>query len=103
VAKGIPGSENLDLDALAGKTENFSGADIEGLVRVAVMAAIVEGSSAEKLEMKARDIEMKHFEEALKSIRATLTPKVIEYYDKLAAALEGRQIEPDRSPRDMYV
>ncbi|MHA2379922.1 MAG: CDC48 family AAA ATPase [Candidatus Thorarchaeota archaeon] len=103
-AKGIPGSEDLDLDALAAKTENFSGADIEGLVRVAVMNAITEGSTPEKIEMKARKVEMKHFDEALKEVRPTLTPKVLEYYEMLSAALEGRQIEPERKTRtDLYV
>ncbi|MFX1603278.1 MAG: CDC48 family AAA ATPase [Promethearchaeota archaeon] len=103
-AKGIPGSEDLDLDALAAKTEDFSGADIEGLVRIAVMNAITEGSTPEKIEMKARKVEMKHFEEALEEVRPTLTPKVLDYYDKLSAALEGRQIEPERKTRpDLYV
>ncbi|UCH03694.1 MAG: AAA family ATPase, partial [Candidatus Thorarchaeota archaeon] len=103
-AKGIPGSEDLDLDLLAAKTENFSGADIEGLVRIAVMNAITEGSTPEKIEMKARKVEMKHFEEALEEVRPTLTPKVLDYYEKLSAALEGRQIEPERKTRpDLYV
>jgi transitional endoplasmic reticulum ATPase len=104
LAKGIPGSENLDLEELAKKTANFSGADIEGLVRVAVMIAVTEGSTPTNIEMKARDIEMKHFEEALKSVRPTLTPNVMEYYEKISAALEGRQIEPERKTRsDLYV
>ncbi len=104
VAKGIPGSESLDLEELAAKTANFSGADIEGLVRVAVMIAVTEGSTPTNIEMKARPIEMKHFEEALKEVRPTLTPNVMEYYEKLSAALEGRQIEPERKTRpDLYV
>ncbi|MFX1331381.1 MAG: CDC48 family AAA ATPase [Promethearchaeota archaeon] len=104
VARGIPGSENLDLEKLAEKTANFSGADIEGLVRVAVMIAVTEGSTPTNIKMKARKIEMKHFEEALKTVRPTLTPKVLEYYEKISAALEGRQIEPERSARsDLYV
>ncbi len=104
VKRGIPGSDKLDLDKLAAKTENFSGADIEGLVRTAVMNAITEGSTPEKIEMKARKVEMRHFEQALKEVRPTLTPKVLEYYEKLSAALEGRQIEPERKTRsDLYV
>jgi transitional endoplasmic reticulum ATPase len=104
VAKGIPGSENLDLEELAEKTANFSGADIEGLVRVAVMIAVTEGSTPTNIQMKARDIEMKHFEDALETVRPTLTPKVLEYYEKISAALEGRQIEPERPTRsDLYV
>ncbi|MFW9889042.1 MAG: CDC48 family AAA ATPase [Candidatus Thorarchaeota archaeon] len=103
-AKGIPGSESLDLEKLAEKTANFSGADIEGLVRVAVMIAVTEGSTPTNIQMKARKVEMKHFEEALKTVRPTLTPKVLEYYEKISAALEGRQIEPDRSTRSgLYV
>ncbi|MFX1368843.1 MAG: CDC48 family AAA ATPase [Promethearchaeota archaeon] len=102
VARGIPGAKNLDLEKLADKTEHFSGADIEGLVRVAVMAAITETSTADKLEMKVTEIKMTHFEEALKIVRPTLTPKVLKFYDDIASALEGRQIEPESSS-DMYV
>ena len=73
-------------------------------MRIAVMNAITEGSTPEKIEMKARKVEMKHFEEALEEVRPTLTPKVLDYYEKLSAALEGRQIEPERTTRpDLYV
>ncbi|MFW9967101.1 MAG: CDC48 family AAA ATPase [Candidatus Thorarchaeota archaeon] len=104
VAKGIPGSKNLDLEELAEKTAYFSGADIEGLVRVAVMIAVTEGSTPTNIQMKAKPLEMKHFMEALKSVRPTLTPNVMEYYEKLSAALEGRQIESESKTRsDLYV
>jgi transitional endoplasmic reticulum ATPase len=102
VARGIPGAKGLDLEKLADNTQHFSGADIEGLVRVAVMTAITEKSKLGKLEMKATEIKMEHFEKALKVVRPTLTPKVLEFYDSIAAALEGRHIEQE-SARDMYV
>jgi len=86
VRKQIPGYDKLDLDRLASITEGYSGADLEGLVREAVMAAISK-------DWKVHNVEMKHFEAALETVRPTLTEKVIEQYDMLDALLKGRQIQ----------
>lgn len=86
VRKQIPGYDKLDLDRLASITEGYSGADLEGLVREAVMAAISK-------DWKVHNVEMKHFDAALETVRPTLTEKVIEQYDMLDALLKGRQIQ----------
>ncbi|MEM2143477.1 MAG: CDC48 family AAA ATPase, partial [Candidatus Thorarchaeota archaeon] len=92
--KGIPGHERLNFDKLAEMTESYSGADLEGLVREAVMAAISK-------DWKVHELEMRHFEEAMKTVRPTLTPQVLAYYDALDARLKGRQVEK-RTESAMY-
>jgi transitional endoplasmic reticulum ATPase len=84
--KKIPGYEKLDLGKLADMTQGYSGADLEGLVREAVMTAISK-------DWKVHSLQMSHFEQAMKIVGPTLTPEVLAYYDQLDARLKGRQVQ----------
>ncbi|HIQ03016.1 MAG TPA: AAA family ATPase, partial [Desulfurococcales archaeon] len=72
-----PLAPDVDLEKLAEMTEGYTGADIEAVVREAVMIALRE-------ELKARPITMKHFEKALKVVPPSLTPEDIRRYEELA-------------------
>jgi transitional endoplasmic reticulum ATPase len=67
--------KDVDLKEIAEKTEGFSGADLEALCREAAMNALREN-------IKAKAVEKKHFEEALKKITPSLTKDVQAYYEK---------------------
>ncbi|MEM4672176.1 MAG: CDC48 family AAA ATPase [Sulfolobales archaeon] len=70
----IPLASDVDLEKLAEMTEGFSGADIEALVREAVMLSL-----REKLEV--RPVSMEYFMRALKSIKPSLVGDVNRKYE----------------------
>lgn len=63
-------------------TNGFTGADLEALVREAVMLAL-----REKLE--AREVSMKYLLEALKVIKPSLSEDVMEKYQSIEKTLRS--------------
>ncbi len=76
-SKGMPLGK-FDLESLADKMQNFTGADVEAVCREAALIAM----RAEK-----KSVAKKHFEEAIARVRPTITPDMIEYYNKLEGLL----------------
>ena len=76
-AKGMPLGK-FDLESLADKMQNFTGADVEAVCREAALIAM----RAEK-----KTVSKKNFEEAIDRVRPTITPEMIEYYSKLEGLL----------------
>ena len=76
-SKGMPLGK-FDLDSLADKMQNFTGADVEAVCREGALIAM----RAEK-----KSVAKKHFEEAIARVRPTITPDMIEYYNKLEGLL----------------
>ncbi len=85
----VPLAEDVNLRELAKRTEGYSGADIEALVREAALTAmrrvmaelpaeVVEEESEEFLERLK--VSKRDFEAALKKVRPSITPYMIEYY-----------------------
>ena len=70
----IPLSVDVDLQAVAGSTERYTGAELAAVCSEAVMAALRE--DVEGVEV----VEMRHFEAALKGVRAALSEEVLESY-----------------------
>ena len=77
----VPLAPDVDFDKLAELTEGYTGADIEAVVREAVMLKL-----REKLEVGP--VEMRHFLEALKKVPPSLTPEDIRRYERLARELK---------------
>ncbi len=77
----VPLAEDVDLEKLAALTEGYSGADLEALVREAVILALRE-------EFKPRPVSMKYFMEALKIVKPSLTRDVMERYQRTYEALK---------------
>ncbi|OYT50580.1 MAG: hypothetical protein B6U73_03745, partial [Desulfurococcales archaeon ex4484_204] len=71
----VPLNSDVDLPRIAELTEGYSGADIEALVREAVILALRE-------RFEPRPISMKHFLTALKVVKPSLTRDVMERYRK---------------------
>lgn len=83
----MPLADDVDLAKIAGKTDRFTGADLEDVVRRAGLNALRRAGSDVK-EVKAAD-----FEEALKDSRATVTIKMEDEYKKMRGELKKRAAE----------
>ncbi|MEM3973437.1 MAG: CDC48 family AAA ATPase, partial [Ignisphaera sp.] len=79
----IPLAEDVDLIELAKKTEGYSGADLEALVREAVMLALRE-------DLTPRPISFKYFIKAMEYVKPSLTKDRLEAYEKIQEELSRR-------------
>ncbi|ASJ07544.1 CDC48 family AAA ATPase [Thermococcus pacificus] len=87
----VPLAEDVSLEELAKRTEGYTGADIEAVVREAAMLAmrralqegiIRPGMKADEIRQKVK-VTMKDFEEALKKIGPSVSKETMEYYRKV--------------------
>ncbi len=85
--KGKPLDDDVDLDKLASKMENYTGAEIAAVCNEAVMLAIrdyvLEGSGLDEEKMKGRKVGMKYFEAAMENV-IPMTENEIRRYEKLS-------------------
>jgi transitional endoplasmic reticulum ATPase len=79
--KSMPLAGDVDLDSLAQRSERFTGADLEDLVRRAGMFAL-RGS------IDAREVDMAAFERALQETRPSVTPEMETEYEKIEESLK---------------
>ncbi|NVE95059.1 CDC48 family AAA ATPase [Altererythrobacter lutimaris] len=84
---GMPLAKDVDLAGVAEKTDRFTGADLEDVVRRAGLNALrrVGGEVSEVAKID--------FEEALKDSRATVTSKMEAEYRKMRGELKKRAAE----------
>ncbi len=68
----MPLADDVDLEALAKRTEGFVGADIEAVCREAVMLTLRESLESEKVDMK-------HFKEAMKKVKPKIETDLSHY------------------------
>ncbi len=76
-----PLAKDVDLEKLAEMTEGYTGADLEALVREAVLSALRE-------KFEARPVEMKYFLQAMKVVKPSLSREDIERYERLKEQLK---------------
>ena len=72
--RAMPLAEDVDLDALATKTEGYVGSDIAALCREAGLTAIRES-------LKASKVTRAHFETALKQVRPSIDAEGLKFYE----------------------
>jgi len=77
----MPVASDVDLDDLAARTERFTGADLEDLVRRAGLFALRES-------LDAQQVTAAHFAKALEETRASVTPEIEREYEQMAARLK---------------
>ncbi|MHA2329729.1 MAG: AAA family ATPase, partial [Candidatus Hodarchaeales archaeon] len=85
-------SENIPIDEdrnnilteIAEDTEQFSGADLENIVREAVLACLRE-------DFTKRSITIEHFKEALTKVSPSVDPILQQYYEKFASEVIGAE------------
>ena len=80
-AKRMPVGEDVDLDSLAARTDRFTGADLEDLVRRAGMFAL-------RQDLANKQVSMEHFEKALEETRASVTQEMEEDYERIRENLK---------------
>ncbi len=85
--EGMPLAKDVDLAHVAGKTERFTGADLEDVVRRAGLNAL------KRLGSDVDTVAAIDFEEALKDSRATVTGKMEAEYRKMRGELKKRAAE----------
>ncbi len=71
--KSMPLLREISLEKLAEKTEGYVGADIEAVCREAGMLALREN-------INAKDVKLKHFNDALRKIGPSIKPDDVKYY-----------------------
>ena len=69
-----PLAKNVSIGELAEKTEGYSGADIDGLVREAALIAMQEAN------FKPTEIQLSHFEQAMQKIVPSINKETIDAY-----------------------
>ncbi|MFA6328090.1 MAG: CDC48 family AAA ATPase [Candidatus Micrarchaeia archaeon] len=75
--KSMPLAKGVDVSEFAKKTDGYTGADIENVCREAGMAAIRRGINVDKVEEK-------DFEEALATVKPSVTKSYVEKIRKFA-------------------
>ena len=76
----MPLGSEVDLDSLAERTHGFTGADLENLVRKAGLQALREN-------VRASEVSMEYFDQALKDTRASVTPEMEKEYERIVQSL----------------
>jgi len=84
----MPLAEDVDLADIASRTDRYTGADLEDVVRRAGLIAIRHGGENGPETVTAKD-----FSEALADSRPTVTQKMEEEYEKMEGELKRRAME----------
>ncbi|USU11036.1 CDC48 family AAA ATPase [Sphingomonadaceae bacterium OTU29THOMA1] len=77
----MPLASDVDLDEVARRTDRFTGADLEDVVRRAGLTAL-------RRSLQSAEVTMADFEEALTESRASVTPEMEKDYEQIAARLK---------------
>ncbi len=72
--KNMPLAADVDLEKIAKATEGYSGADLAAVCREAAMIAL-------RQDMNTKEVTAKHFEEALRIVRPSISQEMIKAYE----------------------
>ncbi|WP_253738682.1 CDC48 family AAA ATPase [Halohasta salina] len=102
-----PLADDVDLDALARKTEGYVGADIEAVCREASMAASREFIGSVDHEEVAESVgnvrvTMAHFEDALDEVTASVTPETRERYEEIEREFGKSEVDTETGPGSAF-
>jgi transitional endoplasmic reticulum ATPase len=85
--RNMPLAKDVDLEALARRTERFTGADLEDLVRRAGLTAL-------RRNLESGDVTAADFEAAMKETRASVTEEMLADYAKIQDTLKSDAVRP---------
>jgi len=85
-----PLAPDVSLRELAERSGGFVGSDLESIAREAAIEALREADDAE-------EVEMRHFRQAMESVRPTITDEIREYYEQMQEEFKGGS-SPQRQP-----
>ncbi|MEM0480609.1 MAG: CDC48 family AAA ATPase [Candidatus Aenigmatarchaeota archaeon] len=97
--RNVPLAKDVDLKEIARKTENYSGADLEALVREAAILALREAIEKNK---DPKEVRMKHFEIALEKVKPSISKEMIEFYKRFEERMKKRLIE-EKERKEKYI
>jgi transitional endoplasmic reticulum ATPase len=83
----MPLAKDVDLETLAQRTDRFTGADLEDLVRRAGLTALRRG-------LESAEVTKADFEAAMTETRASVTPEMLEEYDRIRETLKSEATRP---------
>jgi transitional endoplasmic reticulum ATPase len=89
----MPLDKDVNIKKLVEMTDNFVGGDIENLCKEAGMHALKENRTNE-----IDSVSWRHFEEALKAVQASITPKDIADYEKMNEEFQRTAAKPSTAP-----
>ena len=78
----MPLAKDVDLESLAQRTDRFTGADLEDLVRRAGLTALRRG-------LDSGEVTRADFEVAMTETRASVTPEMLEEYGRIQETLKS--------------
>ena len=78
--KNMPLAKDVNIKEITKKTIGYTGADIEALAREAAMLSLRES-------IDAKSVKKKHFEEALKRVKPSVSKPTIEVYKKIEESM----------------
>jgi transitional endoplasmic reticulum ATPase len=84
--RNMPLADDVDLEELAEMTEGYVGADIEAICREAVMLALREDMSVEKIEMR-------HFIEAMKKVKPSVNEAMLNFYERFEEKTKAERLQ----------
>jgi len=87
--------KDVDVDELAEKTEGYVGADVEAICREAAILALRENISA-------KEVTMRHFEDALKKVHPSVTKDVEKMYEDLQERFRGARAKEMKQELPIY-
>jgi transitional endoplasmic reticulum ATPase len=79
--RDMPLGDDVDLEAIAQRTDGYTGADLEDIVRRAGLQALRE-------QLDIENVPMRFFEDAMKETRASVTPEMDREYRELVKTLK---------------
>src|SRR5207302_8683410 len=85
--EGMPLAGDVDLEKIAQRTDRFTGADLEDLVRRAGLTALRGG-------LDATQVTMADFEAAPGETRASGTPDILDEYENIQETLKSEATRP---------
>ena len=96
--RGKPLADDVDLDELARRTDNYVGADIEAVCREASMAAsreFINSVSPEEIGESVGNVRitMDHFEQALTEVTESVTDDVRERYREIEKRFTNEDLD----------
>jgi len=100
----VPLAGDVSLEELAKRTEGYTGADIEAVVKEAALNAmrraiaegiINPGKRASEIRQKVK-VTMKDFEEALKKVSPSVSKETMEYYKEIEGMFKKGRSELTR-------
>jgi transitional endoplasmic reticulum ATPase len=77
-----PLSPDVSLREIAEITDGYVGSDLESIAREAAIEALREDDDAD-------EVEMRHFRQALESVRPTITDEISDYYERIEDEFRG--------------